>query len=386
MLKKKLHYSKWLFSFLLVFSTVLSAEGGLATAAGSTASSVKASVFVAVNDKLITYDQPQPLIHNGTLFVPVASTVSQMNASAKYAAGKLTISRGKQALVLTVPGKDAILKNGRTLVSLRKLTDKFGYQISYNAAQSLYRAVNSSASLTDHQLALKYSTYIKEHKKTAVQKPSTGNGTTAQQGSKVIYITFDDGPNAGTTRLLDVLDRNQVKATFFMLGNNIASHPSAVRRIVKEGHGAGLHGMSHQKNTFYASPSSALGEMNTDNDKLHAAAGVYTKMIRPPYGSKPYFTQSYRDLTASYGYHLWDWNIDSDDWRYKSSPQTIYNNVLRDVKAMKKRGVTPIVLFHDQTATTSILDKLIKALKAEGYTFKPLTNSTPPVNFWNDKR
>ncbi|PQP91110.1 polysaccharide deacetylase family protein [Paenibacillus sp. AR247] len=238
MLKKKLHYSKWLLSFLLIFGTVLSAEGGLATAAGSTASSVKASVFVAVNDKLITYDQPQPLIHNGTLFVPVASTVSQMNASAKYAAGKLTISRGKQALVLTVPGKDAILKNGRTLVSLRKLTDKFGYQISYNAAQSLYRAVNSSASLTDHQLALKYSTYIKEHKKTAVQKPSTGNGTTAQQGSKVIYITFDDGPNAGTTRLLDVLDRNQVKATFFMLGNNIASHPSAVLRIVKEGHGA----------------------------------------------------------------------------------------------------------------------------------------------------
>ncbi|MEI0736000.1 hypothetical protein VQ056_03890 [Paenibacillus sp. JTLBN-2024] len=53
---------------------------------------------------------------------------------------------------------------------------------------------------------------------------------------------------------------------------------------------------------------------------------------------------------------------------------------------MKKKGVTPIVLFHDQHATVTILPKLIKAIQAEGYTFKPLTNDMKPMNFWNDER
>lgn len=381
-MKKVLQVSKWLLSFVLIFCCVLSVERGTVSAVGSTSSSGKASVFVAVNDKLLNFDGAEAIIHNGTLYVPVVQTSKVMNASVQYTKGQITVTQNGKTLTQKVPSQGALLKNGKTLISYRLLSDKFGYQLSYLSSVSVYRATNGSAGLTNSQFVDKYGTYIKEHKKPAAVPPPAGT----PQGKRVIYITFDDGPNAGTPALLNVLDQNKVKATFFMLGNNIASHPDAVRRIVKEGHGLGLHGMTHQKNKFYASPAAALQEMNADNDKLHSAARVYTKLIRPPYGSKPYFTKKFRDLTAASGYHLWDWNVDSNDWRYTKNPQTIYNNVLRDVKAMKKKGVTPVVLFHDQQATTSILSKLIKSLQAEGYTFEPLTNEKTPLNFWNDHR
>ncbi len=379
-LRKILQCSKWILSFVLIFGCVLSTGKNNATAEGSSADSAKYSVFAAVNDNLVTYPM-SPVIHKGTLYVPTVQTAAAMNVTVQYAKGNVTLTHsGGQSVTLAADGKNTFVKNGRTFISFRVISEKFGFQLSYLPKQNVYRALNGGASLSDAQFADKYSSYIQEHK-AQTPTPSKPNA-----GSKTIYITFDDGPSPYTPQLLNVLDQYKVKATFFMLGNQIASHPASVARIVQDGHGAGLHGMTHQKNKFYASPYSALNEMNMDNNKLHDAAKVYTKLIRVPYGSKPYFTKAYRDQTAAYGYHLWDWNIDSNDWRYQNSPQTIYNNVMRDIKNMEKKGVTPIVLFHDQKATVTILPKLIKAIQAEGYTFKPITNEMTPKNFWEDER
>lgn len=380
-MKKVLQCSKWMLSLLLVFGCIFSAGQGSAFAAGSSAGAATSSVFVAVNDTLVTYPM-SPIIHKGTLYVPLVQTASAMNLTVQYAKGNVKLThRGGAAATLPADGKNTLVKNGRTFISFRILSQKFGFALSYLPKQNLYRAINGGAALTDVQLANKYAGYIQQH------KPKTPTPTTKPAaGARTIYITFDDGPSPYTPQLLNVLKQYKVKATFFMLGNQIAHHPASVARLVKEGHGVGLHGMTHQKDKFYASPASALNEMNMDNAKLHQAANVYTKLIRVPYGSKPYFTKVYRDQTAAYGYRLWDWNIDSNDWRYQSNPQKIYDNVMRDVKNMKKKGVTPIVLFHDQHATVTILPKLIKAIQAEGYTFKPLTNDMKPMNFWNDER
>ncbi|MED5019716.1 polysaccharide deacetylase family protein [Paenibacillus chibensis] len=379
-MKKLFNSSKWLLSLLLIFGCVLSLGNYNATAEGSSAAPVKYSVFTGVNDNLVTYPM-SPVIHKGTLYVPIVQTAAAMNVSVQYSQGNLTLTHsGGKKVMLPADGNNTFVKNGRTFISFRVLSEKFGFQLSYIASQNVYRAINGGATLNDAQFAEKYSSFIKQHKAATSTQPP------ASSGSGTIYITFDDGPSPYTMQLLDVLDQNNVKATFFMLGNQIASHPSSAARIVKGGHGVGLHGMTHQKNKFYASPYSALNEMNMDNNKLHEAAQVYTKLIRVPYGSKPYFTKAYRDQTAAYGYHLWDWNIDSNDWRYQSNPQKIYDNVMRDVKNMKKKGVTPVVLFHDQEATVKILPKLIKAIQAEGYTFKPITSDMTPLNFWNDER
>lgn len=201
-----------------------------------------------------------------------------------------------------------------------------------------------------------------------------------------MYLTFDDGPSATTSQLLDILSKYEVQATFFMLGNNMSKYPNQVKRIVKEDYGLGLHGMTHRKEKFYASPAAALAEMSGDNAVLKKLTGATTSLIRPPYGSKPYFTKSFRDKVLGQGYHLWDWNVDSNDWRYKEDSDKIYNTVMGQVRTLKKSKTNPVILMHDQKATLKVLPRLLEALKKEGYTFQVITKDMEPVNFWKDKR
>ncbi|GAB6988594.1 polysaccharide deacetylase [Paenibacillus pini] len=380
MSKKRMIGFKWLLSLTLIFSAVLPIGNASVAAVGSTANMSESSVYIAVNDTLLHYDKIRPVMSKQTLYIPLVQTSELLGLNVSYSSQKTTITGNGKKLTLTAKQEGMLVANGRTMVSLRLLSSSFGYPLSYISSGPVYRIFTSDAKLTDREFMDKFG---KEMKKPVQPKPEpapTGNG------SRKMYITFDDGPNANTGALLKVLDRYDVKATFFVLGKQIASHPAAAKQIVAKGHSVGLHGMTHQANKFYASPTSALNEMNNDNAQLYKATGIYSKLIRTPYGSKPNFKKSYRDQTAASGYHLWDWNIDSNDWRYTKNPQTIYNNVLRDVRAKKKQGITPVVLFHDQQATTSILPKLLQALKAEGYTFDVLTNDTTPLNFWQDKR
>lgn len=78
---------------------------------------------------------------------------------------------------------------------------------------------------------------------------------------EMVYLTFDDGPNQYTPKLLDVLKRYDVKATFFILGKKIKGNEAILQRIVDEGHTIGLHSMTHDKKTFYRSPQTAVNEM-----------------------------------------------------------------------------------------------------------------------------
>lgn len=222
--------------------------------------------------------------------------------------------------------------------------------------------------------------------KTATKHTST-KGTSTKENKKVIYLTFDDGPTAHTMQLLDILDQYDAKATFFMLGPHMEQYQTATKRIVKEGNGLGLHGVTHVVKKFYGSPFSAYKEMRDANESLYQVAGVRTSLVRTPYGSKPYMKQGYRDVMLSQGgFHLWDWNVDSLDWKYKKDHQRVYNNIMSQVNAVEKRGINPVVLMHDQPATLKVLPLVLKTLKKDGYTFEILNKQVHPVNFWNDER
>lgn len=80
-----------------------------------------------------------------------------------------------------------------------------------------------------------------------------------------------------------------------MLGPQIQQHPDVVRKMMDNGHGLGLHGMTHVEKKFYASPATALKEMKDANAILLKTTGVQTRLIRTPYGSKPYMKDSYRN-------------------------------------------------------------------------------------------
>ena len=116
---------------------------------------------------------------------------------------------------------------------------------------------------------------------------------------KVAYLTVDDGPTNNTNKLLNTLDQYHAKATFFMLNGNMNSYQNAVKRMVQDGHAVGSHSVTHDKNKFYRSPSSAVGEMITTRNTIKKITGVTSNLMRTPYGSVPFMKPSYRSSDES---------------------------------------------------------------------------------------
>jgi peptidoglycan/xylan/chitin deacetylase (PgdA/CDA1 family) len=136
--------------------------------------------------------------------------------------------------------------------------------------------------------------------------------TDPSKNKKVAYLTFDDGPNSVTPEILDILNRYNVKAVFFVVGKNIYNYDSIMRRIYAEGHVVGLHSYTHVKNVFYASPEAMLKELTDCNAALYKTIKKRTRLVRTPYGSKPDLTAAERDTLAENGYRFWDWNVTAE--------------------------------------------------------------------------
>lgn len=200
---------------------------------------------------------------------------------------------------------------------------------------------------------------------------------------KVAYLTFDDGPNHLTLEILDILKKYNVKATFFMLEPNIRRNDNIVQRMVKEGHYPALHSVSHNVNKLYkGNPINVALEMEKTRKTLEQITGLDIKLTRVPYGSKPYMKKSLRDGLVKYNFKMWDWSIDSLDWKHKNNPNKIYYNVINQVKRNRE-----VILFHDNKGTVAILEKIIIFLKDNGYeliAYDP--NNHFMQNFWFDER
>lgn len=197
--------------------------------------------------------------------------------------------------------------------------------------------------------------------------------------SKVAYITFDDGPNKYTPKILDLLKKYDMKATFFLLEDRINTYPDIVKRILNEGHSIGLHGQSHEKTVFYANNSSALNEMNSTNHTLKDLIGYNIKLVRVPYGSKPHLTEIQYNSLINYGYKVWDWNIDSTDTHKGCTTSSIVSNTLKELNNYH----TPIILFHDKQITVKSLPYILCHLKENNFDCKPINQNQPSMNWWN---
>ncbi|MBJ6360103.1 polysaccharide deacetylase family protein [Paenibacillus sp. GCM10012307] len=125
--------------------------------------------------------------------------------------------------------------------------------------------------------------------------PDADDEDTGSDG-KWIYLTFDDGPSSVSDKILDILDQYKVKATFFMLEPHMRTYPEILKRMVKEGHGVGIHGVTHDKHKFYHSEQTAFDEMIKGQATLESITGIKTELIRSPYGSIPYLLDSYRQV------------------------------------------------------------------------------------------
>ncbi|XVU29709.1 polysaccharide deacetylase family protein [Actinoplanes sp. CA-054009] len=179
---------------------------------------------------------------------------------------------------------------------------------------------------------------------------------------KTVALTFDDGPSKYTPQILDILKRNNVKATFCMLGNNVGPYAATARRVVREGHRLCNHSRSHP-NFTKLSNSAAKSQITWTQNKIYSVTKVKPKIFRFPYGASNART---RTVVRDQNLRILGWTVDTRDWS-RPGTSTITS---RAVKGARNGAV---ILMHDgggnRSQTVASLNSTIKQLKAKGYTF-----------------
>ena len=170
-----------------------------------------------------------------------------------------------------------------------------------------------------------------------------------------VAITFDDGPHPrNTPRLLDMLRRRNIKATFYVIGELVQRYPGITRRIVAEGHEIGNHTWTHA-NLTKLGDGAVRSEMNRTRDIIVSTTGVKPRTMRPPYGAL--LGRQREMIFREYGYPTILWSVDPKDWQRPGA------NVVAD-RIVSGANNGAIILAHDLHASTvdampQTLDRLL---------------------------
>ena len=181
--------------------------------------------------------------------------------------------------------------------------------------------------------------------------------------SMKIALTFDDGPHPTLTHeILDILERYGIRATFFMIGENVAQYPDIAKEVIERGHEIGNHTASHSY-TGRMGEDELLREIRDCENIFFNILGCETTLMRPPEGVVP---DSLLRLCGSLEYSVILWNIDTRDWA-RPSPSKICNTVVSQVRA------GDIILMHDyigkKSPTPAALEIFLPKLIEMGYSF-----------------
>lgn len=193
---------------------------------------------------------------------------------------------------------------------------------------------------------------------------------------KVIYLTFDAGyENGYTSKILDVLKKHDVSATFFIVGNYVKTSPDLVERMVEEGHSVANHTYSHPNMSKIASTDAFRKELEDLEKSFEKVTGQkMKKYYRPPQGK---YNENNLKMANELGYKTFFWSLAYVDWYNDQQPT-------KDEAFKKLLGrIHPgaIVLLHSTSKTNSeVLDELLAKWKEKGYTFElldDLVSKTP---------
>lgn len=214
---------------------------------------------------------------------------------------------------------------------------------------------------SDKEISINYENKNKEKIKEVMSKNK----------NKVAYLTFDDGPSKDITlSVLDILKENNIKATFFVIGNMVKENPEILKKINEEGHAIGNHTLTHIYKNVYSSPDSMISEINETEGIIKGIIGngYNNRFIRFPGGSfnRP---ESIKRAIVEKGYIYIDWNCLTGDAEGKvMSVERQYQRFLSTAK--NKNSL--VILMHDgigKKTTPEVLIKVINYLKENGYEF-----------------
>ncbi|MBQ9011220.1 MAG: polysaccharide deacetylase family protein [Bacilli bacterium] len=226
---------------------------------------------------------------------------------------------------------------------------------------------------------IKYSVKDKSNNKTSIEREVKVLAAETGERQGAIYLTFDDGPNEGTTNvILDILKAENVPATFFVTNRG---PDELIKREYDEGHTVALHTYTHNYQTCYTSVEGYFDDLNKVSQRVKNIIGEESKIIRFPGGSSNTVSKKYNEgimtkLTSevsNLGYHYFDWNISSGDAGGNTTADGVYNTVVNQLKKDRAN----IVLMHDiKPYTRDALSSIIKYGKENGYSFEKITMRT----------
>ena len=186
----------------------------------------------------------------------------------------------------------------------------------------------------------------------------------AETKEKVVALTFDDAVEENTTKVLDVLKKHNIKATFFLVGSKVEKHPSIVKRIVNEGHIVANHTYSHS-GFFPTSSKKKVGqEITKCADAIQNTVGKRPVLFRPPFGvTNPIIGKAVRAL----GLKTIGWSIRSLDTVKGKTREEVAQKVLKNLHA------GAIILLHDRCQEAdSLVENIIEGAHKQGYVFASL--------------
>ncbi len=203
-----------------------------------------------------------------------------------------------------------------------------------------------------------------------------------------IYLTFDDGPSTSITpQILDILKKNDIKATFFIVDYSEDKLP-IIQRMIDEGHTIGIHGTSHDYSLIYSSVDAFMDSIDSLWQKLYDDTGYEAFVMRFPGGSVNQVSADYTPgimtelcrLVTEQGWMYMDWNVSSGDANGDNIPvSTIVSNVEDELEEDRKN----VVLMHDlsgKQTTANALQTIIDYGNQNGYTFCKITKDTVPIH------
>lgn len=197
---------------------------------------------------------------------------------------------------------------------------------------------------------------------------------------KVIYLTFDDGPCENTPAVLELLERYDAKATFFVILNR-KECAELLPRIQEQGHSIGIHAFEHEYNRIYRNETAFFNDLLKAQQQMYAITGSYARLLRFPGGSTtaknmmgncfPTVKQGLADMGIQY----FDWNVQPEDSQGCSETDTLNAFILS-----VPQWTTPVVLQHDtRSYSMNALESMLKWGTENGYRFQALEPQTPGV-------
>lgn len=220
-----------------------------------------------------------------------------------------------------------------------------------------------------------YADTIKKSEKELVEEA-------VKEGRKVVYLTYDDGPSRNTGKLLEILKKYDVKATFFLI--KTPEYEEYIKKIVEEGHTLAMHTLTHDYLYVYKSLETFKEEVDGIRDYLTDVTGVTPSIFRFPGGSSNSQTRvpitTYIDYLNSQKIVYFDWNVSSGDGGVgELKVEDIYNNVISGVE---KNDIS-IVLMHDSEYKGTTLEAtplIIEKLQEMNALILPITADTVPIH------